>query len=74
MTASYYCDGGGFTDNKDVMALFRYTSGNQTVFVSVIVLYANGDSHVDNKDVVILFRFLSGEQITLFPAPYVPKG
>ena len=52
-------NGDGETDNKDIVTLFRYMSGD----VSDIVKEnadVNGDGEENNKDVTVLFRYLSG--------------
>ena len=67
-------NGDGETDNKDVVILFRYLSGNNAN-VNVIALDINGDGSVDNKDVVVLFRYLSGDtSVEISNIPYVPAG
>ena len=50
----------GSTDNKDVVALFRYVSGGgaQTDDPAYDM---NNDNSVDNKDVVALFRYVSSK-------------
>ena len=64
--------GDGEVDNKDVVTLFRYLSGEK-IDVNVEALDVNGDGYVDNKDVVTLFRFLSGDKNTVISEiPYVP--
>ena len=65
-------NGDGSVDNKDVVALFRYTSGGDAK-VNEIALDVNGDGFVDNKDVVVLFRFVSGGGVKLSDKPYTPK-
>lgn len=52
-------NGDGALDNKDVVVLFRFVSGNTSGAVSDNCDY-NGDGNTDNKDVVALFRALSG--------------
>ena len=65
-------NGDGTTDNKDVVVLFRYSSGAD-IDVNVVALDVNGDGAVDNKDVVVLFRYLSGDtSIQLSEKPYIP--
>ncbi|MBR6922082.1 MAG: leucine-rich repeat protein, partial [Clostridia bacterium] len=54
------CNGDGAVDNKDVVALFRYVSGNNKVSDEYVYDY-NNDGVVDNKDVVGLFRDLCAE-------------
>lgn len=50
----------GSVDNKDVIALFRYVSGDQSQVSAVSSADVNEDGAVDNKDVVMLFRYVSG--------------
>lgn len=52
-------NGDGRVDNKDVVALFRYASGNEGVFVEKLASDINKDGEIGNKDVVLLFRILS---------------
>ena len=52
-------NGDGTLDNKDVVVLFRYCSGNKEGAVEANCDY-NQDGNIDNKDVVALFRALSG--------------
>ena len=52
-------NGDGELDNKDVVVLFRFVSGNKDGAVEENCDF-NGDGNIDNKDVVALFRFLSG--------------
>ena len=51
-------NGDGEVDNKDVVALFRFVSGNKGIAIEENCDY-NGDGNIDNKDVVKLFRDLS---------------
>ena len=51
-------NGDGEIDNKDVVVLFRYVSGNKSGAVEENCDY-NGDGETDNKDVVALFRAVS---------------
>jgi hypothetical protein len=62
-------NGDGTVNNKDIVALFRYTSGN-TGEVNVIALDPNGDGTVNNKDIVFLFRYVSGAAVILSDKPY----
>ena len=48
------------TDNKDVVTLFRYLSGDKNVTVVEANVDINGDGDQNNKDVSVLFRFLCG--------------
>lgn len=52
-------NGDGFVNNKDVVILFRYISGNIGVFIEKAVSDINNDGELGNKDVVMLFRILS---------------
>ena len=54
------CNGDGETNNKDVVVLFRYVSGNKNAVVEENCDY-NNDGNIDNKDVVALFRYISSE-------------
>ena len=51
-------NGDGEVDNKDVVSLFRFVSGNKDAAIEEKCDY-NGDGSIDNKDVVALFRDLS---------------
>ena len=55
------CNRDGEVDNKDVVALFRYVSGNDKEKDETVYDF-NEDDKVDNKDVVALFRHLSAAQ------------
>ena len=48
-------NGDGEVDNKDVVALFRFVSGNKDIAIEENCDY-NNDGSIDNKDVVSLFR------------------
>lgn len=52
------CNKDGSVDNKDVVALFRYVSGNEKAEDESLYDF-NGDGEADNKDVVALFRYVS---------------
>ena len=52
-------NGDNTVDNKDVVTLFRYASGNAGYDA---VYDYNNDNEVNNKDVVELFRFVSAAQ------------
>lgn len=54
-------NGDGELDNKDVVVLFRYVSGDSSAAVTENCDY-NGDGEINNKDVTMLFRALSGSQ------------
>ena len=47
-------------NNKDVVALFKYASGNEDAVKDKTACDYNGDGAVNNKDVVALFRYISG--------------
>lgn len=51
-------NGDGEIDNKDVVVLFRFVSGNKKGAVEANCDY-NTDGEINNKDVTMLFRFLS---------------
>ena len=51
-------NGDGSLNNKDVVRLFRYTSGDKVECVREASDF-NGDGLINNKDVVLLFRYLS---------------
>ena len=51
-------NGDGYTDNKDVVSLFRYVSGSAKE-ADETKYDVDGDGFVNNKDVVALFRALS---------------
>ena len=53
------CNDDGYVDNKDVVVLFRFVSGNKDGAIEDNCDY-NGDGAIDNKDVVALFRAVSG--------------
>ena len=63
-------NGDGAVNNKDIIALFRYTSGS-TGGVDERALDPNGDGAVNNKDIVYLFRYVSGADIKLSEKPYI---
>ena len=52
------CSGDGAVDNKDVVILFRYVSGDEKEENESVYDF-NNDGEVNNKDVVELFRFVS---------------
>ena len=52
------CNGDNTVDNKDVVTLFRYASGDKKEEDETKYDY-NEDGEVNNKDVVELFRFVS---------------
>lgn len=62
-------NGDGEVDNKDVITLFRFLSGANSLHINSFVVDTNGDGEDDNKDVVWLFRYCSGEDITLNNSP-----
>ncbi len=53
------CNGDGYVDNKDVVVLFRFVSGNKDGAIEDNCDY-NGDGEINNKDVTALFRAISG--------------
>ena len=53
-------NGDGETNNKDVVTLFRYLSG-EDLYVESSALDMNEDGCTDNKDVVALFRYCSDQ-------------
>ena len=53
-------NGDGEANNKDVVELFRYASGNKKADDETAYDF-NGDKEVNNKDVVELFRYLSAK-------------
>ena len=62
----------GQLNNKDVVALFRYVSGNKDAVKDVSACDFNGDGEVDNKDVVAMFKAVSTsdkkyEEAVLYP-------
>ena len=55
-------DGDGEVNNKDVIRLFRYVSGDLTVYEVVEpALDVNEDGKVNNRDVTTLFLRVSGK-------------
>ncbi len=60
----------GELNNKDVVALFRYVSGNKTAVTNADECDINGDGSIDNKDVVALFRDVSGTPAPVFEEPF----
>ncbi len=66
-------NGDGETNNKDIVALFRYVSGGNAD-VNEIALDVNGDGEANNKDVTILFRYVSGSDIQVSDKPYMPQA
>ena len=66
-------NGDGKTNNKDVVALFRYvSSGNGNVVIAA--LDTNGDGKLNNKDVVTLFRYVSNNNNPISTKPYDPNA
>ena len=57
-------NGDGLIDNKDVVALFRFVSGNKNAAIAENCDF-NKDGDTDNKDVVALFRALSGGAVSV---------
>ena len=66
-------NGDGFVNNKDVVALFKYVSG-ENPDVNETALDVNGDGSVNNKDVVLLFKYVSGGDVTISDKPYNPNA
>ena len=64
-------NGDGEVDNKDVITLFRFLSGADSLHINSLVVDTNGDKEVDNKDVVLLFRYCSGADVALNAAPII---
>ena len=56
-------NGDGETDNKDVVILFRFVSGNTAAAIAENCDF-NGDGEIDNKDVVALFRAVTVGGVT----------
>lgn len=52
-------NGDGSVNNKDVVALFRYVSGDENTVVVEDNCDVNNDGSVNNKDVVALFKLVS---------------
>ncbi len=59
-------NGDGNTDNKDVVTLFRFVSGNTAGAIAANCDF-NGDKETNNKDVVDLFRAVSSGNIPTVP-------
>ena len=55
----YDVNGDGAVNNKDVVALFKYLSGDELAAASASVTDTNEDGASNNKDVVFLFQYLS---------------
>lgn len=64
----------GELNNKDVVALFRYVSGNKSAVKDESACDYNGDGEVDNKDVVTLFKAVSGTPAPVFEEPFYYPG
>lgn len=68
-------NGDSEVDNKDVVSLFRYLSGNmEESKVDLIACDVNGDGNNDNKDVTVLFRYLNGAAIEIFYGKDQPQS
>jgi hypothetical protein len=52
-------NGDGYVNNKDVVALFKYVSGNAEAVTGEKALDFNNDGAVNNKDVTALFKAVS---------------
>ena len=63
----------GQVNNKDIVSLFRYTSGVEGLEVDLTACDTNGDGTINNKDVVNLFRYLSGGDVEIFYGVPEPK-
>lgn len=59
-------NGDGLIDNKDVVVLFRFVSGDKNGAVEKNCDF-NKDKGIDNKDVVSLFRALSSGEVVPVP-------
>ncbi len=57
--ADYDVNGDGSVNNKDVVALFRFLSGDGLAAISLKAADVNEDGANNNKDVVYLFMYLS---------------
>ena len=60
----------GKLNNKDVVALFRYASGDTGAVKDVSACDFNGDGKINNKDVIALFRTVSGGVTGVFETPF----
>ncbi len=56
-------NGDGSINNKDVVALFKYASGNEDAVKDKTACDYNGDGTVNNKDVVALFKAVSSGNV-----------
>ena len=56
----------GAVNNKDVIALFKMTSGVTVENVDEIAADCNGDGVTNNKDVVLLFKYVSEQPVEIF--------
>ena len=59
LAASGDVNGDDELNNKDVVSLFRYVSGDKNAVEDESACDINGDGGIDNKDVVSLFRAVS---------------
>lgn len=55
----------GSVNNKDLMRLLQYITGND-VDLDLVAADVNGDKSVDNKDLVRLFKYLSDIKVEIF--------
>jgi hypothetical protein len=53
-------------NNKDVIALFRMTSGTEIENADEKAADCNGDGAINNKDVVLLFKYVSEQPVEIF--------
>ncbi len=56
----------GLVNNKDVIALFRMTSGTEIENADEKAADCNGDGAINNKDVVLLFKYVSEQPVEIF--------
>lgn len=66
-------NGDGSINNKDVVALFRYASGNEDAVKDKTACDYNGDGTVNNKDVIAVFKAVStgSQQQTALAYPFI---
>ena len=65
----------GYTDNKDVVVLFRYLSGDPgSSIIDVKACDTNGDGKTNNKDVTALFRHLNDGSVAIYYGVPVPDN
>ena len=56
----------GYVNNKDVMTLFRYSSGTVVGEIDEKAADCSGDGSINNKDVVLLFKYVSEQPVEIF--------